>query len=381
MPEAIPTDLLDLRGRLARFLREDLVDLAQAEADDVPRDVQQEVRERSQAAGFLALTQPKAVGGGEAGPLARTVLYETLAAVNSPLARFVLGPGPGLLARAEGPLRDRYLQPVVRGELRGAFAFTEPGGPDAPLRPTWAVRDGTVLVITGQKSYVSGGATADFYTILVNVEPGEAGPGGTAMVIIDRETPGVIIDRRFTSLDGGHHVSIRLDNVRVPATNVIGKIGQGMPAALRGITEERLEIAASACGIALWTVDYVTTHITAPHPSGNRLGDREGVRLRYSDMRIETYAARAMLYRTARLAEAGNDPMNEAMATKVFCAEATGRVVDTAVQLVGGQALVSGHPLEALYRRVRSFRLAGGATDVLRLNIARGRIDFDAGTL
>jgi alkylation response protein AidB-like acyl-CoA dehydrogenase len=73
--------------------------------------------------------------------------------------------------------------------------------------------------------------------------------------------------------------------------------------------------------------------------------------------------------------------MNEAMATKVFCAEATGRVVDTAVQLVGGQALVSGHPLEALYRRVRSFRLAGGATDVLRLNIARGRIDFDAGTL
>ena len=78
------------------------------------------------------------------------------------------------------------------------------------------------------------------------------------------------------------------------------------------INEERVESAATACGLALWTVEHVTHHINQGHRGGNRLGDREGVRLRYSDLRIETYAARAMLYRTARLLEAGEDAMNEA---------------------------------------------------------------------
>ena len=88
-----------------------------------------------------------------------------------------------------------------------------------------------------------------------------------------------------------------------------------------------------------------------------------------------------MLYRTARLAESGEEILNEAMSTKVFCTEALGRIVDGSLQLVGGQAVISGHPLEALYRRVRSLRFAGGASDVLRLNVARGRIEFGAGRL
>ena len=286
-----------------------------------------------------------------------------------------------MLTNAEGDLRERFLLPVLRGEKRGAFAFTEPSGPDAPERPTWAARDGDDLLVTGQKSFVSGASTADFFTALVNVEEGAGGPGGTAMVVIERDRPGIMFVREFTSLDGSHHASLAFEGVRVPATNVIGGVGEGMPRALRNITEERMELAATACGQAMWATEFVTKHITAPHPSGTRLGDREGVRLRYSDLRIETYGARSMLYRTARLAESGDEAINEAMATKVFCTEALGRIVDGAVQLTGGQALIEGHPLEALYRRVRSLRLAGGASDVLRLNVARGRLDFDAGRL
>ena len=122
-------------------------------------------------------------------------------------------------------------------------------------------------------------------------------------------------------------------------------------------------------------------HVTRPHRSGTPLADRDGVRMRYADMRIETYAARSMLYRTARLLDSGDAAINEIMAAKVFCTETAGRVVDQAVQLAGGQALVTGHPLERLYREVRSMRLAGGASDVLRLNIARGVFEFKAGRL
>ena len=94
--------------------------------------------------------------------------------------------------------------------------------------------------------------------------------------------------------------------------------------------------------------------------------------------RLPLYAARSILYRTARLAESGVDVMNEGAIAKVFVTEAAGRVVDQAIQLAGGQALIQGHPLEALYRQVRSWRLAEGASDLLRLNIVKGLIEFNA---
>ena len=108
---------------------------------------------------------------------------------------------------------------------------------------------------------------------------------------------------------------------------------------------------------------------------------REGVRLRYADLRIRTFAARSMLYRTARLGDAGANIVNEGIACKVFATETVGDVVDTAIQLVGGKALTVGHPLERLYREVRALRLTEGASDVLRLNLVRGNLDMDKGVL
>ena len=103
--------------------------------------------------------------------------------------------------------------------------------------------------------------------------------------------------------------------------------------------------------------------------------------MRFADMRIETYVARSALYRTARLADTGENIVNETIATKVFCTETVGRVVDHAVQLVGGQALVKGHPLEALYRQIRSYRLIEGASDLLRINLVKGKLELDKGRI
>ncbi len=381
MPEFVPPNLLDLRTRLQAFFANELAGLATGDEAEVPAEVAQTVRRLSRERGFFGLMQPAEYGGQNIGTLGRVVAYEAVAAANSPLGRYVFGAPPGLIARATGALRDAYLEPVLLGDKRGSFAFTEPSGPDAPARQTWATRDGDDLLITGQKSYVSGGATADFYTAMVNVEASGDIPGGPAMVVIERGTAGVELDRRFNSMDGGHHVSLKFDRARVPVANIIGKVGEGMQRAMGNITEERIELSAAACGMAQWAVHHVAEHITAPHPSGQRLGDREGVRLRYSDLQIETYVARSVLYRTGRLAESGAEIINEAMATKVFCTESAGRVIDGAVQLVGGQALIAGHPLEALYRRVRSLRLAGGASDIMRLQVARGRIEFGAGRI
>ena len=299
-----------------------------------------------------------------------------LAATNTRLASYVFGPGPGLLHAAEGELRSRYLEPLMRGEKTSAFGFTEP---DTAPRPTWAVLEGDSLVVSGQKSYVTGGESCDFVCILVNVEHPDGSRAGTAMVVIDRDAEGVNIDKAFTSMEGGGHVSMVFQQVRIPVTQVIGKIGEGMPRALGNIGNVRLMVAAQAMGMCLWTLEYVEAHLKSPHRSGAPLGDREGVRLRYADMRIETYVARSALYRTARLVESGENSVNEVIATKVFCTETAGRLIDMAVQLVGGQALVQGHPLEALYRQVRSLRLVEGASDLLRINLVKGRLELHKG--
>lgn len=382
MPENLPPELADLRERIQAFIQDELEPLERGLEGDqdapVPTEIGARVRERSRELGIFGMTQPQAFGGSGAGPLALTVAREAFAAANLRVSRFAFGPGPGALARAEGELRERYLGPVLRGEKTGGFAFTEPA--DAP-RPTWGKRDGDDLIVTGRKSYVTGGATADFYSALVHVEPDGATPGGAALVVIDRDAPGLEIEREFRSLDGSNHVSLAFHELRVPVSRVIGRIGEGMPRALGTIGGVRLALSAQATGISLWVVNHVTGHLRAPHRSGTPLGEREGVRLRYAEMRIDTFAARSMLYRTARLAERGEDVRNEGMATKIFATEAAGRTVDAAVQLTGGQALVRGHPLERLYRQVRSLRLAEGASDVLRLNLARGALEFDAGKL
>jgi alkylation response protein AidB-like acyl-CoA dehydrogenase len=380
MPETIPLELLSLREQIGSFVRNELEPRANKLDDgaEISPELAHEVRELSRAQGLFQLPQPRAFGGAEAGPLALTVATEALAAGNNRLGHLVFGPGPGVLAHTEGALRERYLPRVMKGELRGAFAFTE--SRDA-AQPTRATREGDRLCITGRKSYVTGGARADFYCVMVQVEAGEDEPGGGAMVVVDRAAEGISFDQTFASLDGSHHVELRLDRAYVPIGNVIGRIGEGIPKAMASIGPMRTTVAAEATGLCMWTIEYVTKHIKGPHRSGTPLADKEGVRLRLSEMCVNTYAARSMLYRTARLLEKGGDLRNEVAATKIFCSENVGRVVDTAVQLVGGQALVEGHPLERLYRRVRAMRLVEGASDVLRLHLARGWVELDAGRL
>lgn len=378
MPDNLPEALEATRSSMQQFIDNVLMPLdGQLEtATKIPSEIQEQVRQASRAAGFFYRTQPLEFGGNPAGTLELTLLREMLAATNTPLAKYVFGPGPGLLHAAEGDLRSRYLEPLMRGEKTSAFGFTES---DTAPRPTWAVLEGGNLVVTGEKSYVTGGESCDFVCILVNVEQPDGSRAGTAMVVIDRDAEGVSIEKTFTSMEGGGHVSMVFQQVRIPVAQVIGKIGEGMPRALGNIGNVRLMVAAQAMGMCLWTLEYVEAHLKSPHRSGAPLGDREGVRLRYADMRIETYVARSALYRTARLVESGENSVNEVIATKVFCTETAGRLIDMAVQLVGGQALVQGHPLEALYRQVRSLRLVEGASDLLRINLVKGRLELQKG--
>jgi acyl-CoA dehydrogenase len=332
-----------------------------------------EVRALSKRAGIFTMTQPVDHGGTGAGALELAIVRDELSARDVGRLPGLFGPGPGLLAQADGPLRTAFLEPLLAGELAAGFGFTEPA--DA-ARHTWAVIDGDELVVNGQKSYVTGGGDADFVNTLVEVE-GE----GPAMVVIEADRPGVTLTRRFGTLDGSHHAAFRFDDVRVPRHHVIGPPGKGLNRAMDQVTAVRMAIAADCVGRSRYVLEYLAEHLRQPHRSGDTLGSGERVRMRYGWLRIQAYAARSMLYRTARLLDAGENAVNEAMATKAFATETVGATVDEGIQLVGGQALSDDHLLARLYREVRALRLAEGPTDVLSANVARGRLDMELGRL
>jgi alkylation response protein AidB-like acyl-CoA dehydrogenase len=379
MPEMLTKSHLELKEKTESFIKDTLIPLEEmtdATGDD--KTFREKVIRESKEAGLFTMTQPASYNGKEASALELTIVREALASANLRAAAHVLGPGPGVLATATGSLKENYLDPVMSGKKRGSFGFTEP---DTAPRPTWAKQAGEDLLITGQKSFVTGGGNADFVNALVNVEADGDNKGGTALVVIDLDAPGLTIENEFRTLEGSDHLAIRFDEVRVPKWHIIGNIGEGMPRALDDISKVRLGLSAVACGYMQWAVDHATERLQAPHRTGTPMSKREGVRIRYADMRIEAFAARSMLYRTARMVDSDQNDVNEVMCTKVYCTEAAGRVVDAAVQLMGGNALTAGHPLERLYRQVRSMRFTEGASDILRINIAKGKFELDKGAL
>ncbi len=367
MPETLSKELVDLRERCNTFAKKTLLALTDEAG------ARKKVREESKQLGLFMMTQPKQFGGTEASQLELTVARETLYSHNAPYIESVFGPSPGVLGGVEEPLKSTHLAPLLNGEKRSSFGFTEPD--DAPS-PTSGKVVGDTLIINGQKSYVTGGADADFINALVHIE--DLGP---SMVVIDTNLEGVVIDKRFSSLDGSHHAAFLFKNVQVPSTNIIGEAGKGLPRAMRQIGDTRLLFAAQASGYMIWVVNYLTEHLKSTDRSGEPRGNKDVVRWHYANTRIKAFAARSMLYRTSRIVDSGENAVNESMATKAFATEAVGEVIDTGIQLVGGTALVDTHPLVNLYKKVRAWRLAEGASDIIRLNIGRGILELDKGTI
>lgn len=367
---ALTPVLADLRERLRRFLRDELRPIEATLPDRAHPDaeVRRRVRMLSDERGFFRLGLPTAEGGGGLGPLGMAVVREEIAASGSALGAFLLGSGGGMLRQGTEEQRRRFLEPVLRGELTTAFAFT-----DAREGPrTTARRDGDGFLVNGVKSFVTGGPEADLLLVVANVLESEAGPSGTAIFVVPRTAAGVTLRRELRTLDGGVHGEFVFTDCRVPVSDLLGPIGQGLPRALATISATRLSIAATAVGTGRWLLDWLLEQLDRPHRTGTPLAEREQVQAMLADSIAELYAARTALYAAAALAEAGADSDVETAIAKMLATEMAGRFVDRAIQLTGGAAIVEGHPLERLYRGVRGWRIAEGTTEILRLTVARG---------
>ena len=371
MDPELPAAVASLRETLRCFLEDEVLPAEQrehvVEESQATPALRSWARARSAELGLYRLAQPVELGGAGLGALGRVALYEEIARSQCVLHDCILGGDGGLLRLATGPQRERFLLPVLRGELTAALAFT-----DAREGPrTSAVRRGDTFVLSGVKSFVTGGPHADLLVTIAKVTDNPGGKTGTAIFPIRRDAPGVRLARDIRTLDGAPHGEFELVDVQVPAADVIGEIGEGVPRALESITALRLRAAATACGAAQWTLDYALAQARRPHRSGVPLGEREQVQAMLGQSAMDLFAARAALYAAARTAESGGDSEVEVAMAKAVATEAVAHIVDRAMQLSGGAAVVEGHPLARLYRRIRSWRIAEGTTEILRLAVAR----------
>jgi acyl-CoA dehydrogenase len=306
---------------------------------------------------------------------------EAIAAA-SPLADAVwalqgLGITPILLA-GDDALRARFAEPALAGKLMSAFAMTEPGaGSDVAAMTTRAVRDGADYVLDGHKWLISNAGIADYYVLFASTDPTAKSRGITAFVV-PADTPGL----RFAGtqpMSAPHPLGeLELDGCRVPAAHRLGDEGRGFMLGMATLDQLRPTVGAAACGMAERALREALDHASTREQGGVALGTHQLVQDKLARMAIELTAARLLVYRAAHERDDGAERITvEAAMAKAYATEAAQRIVDDAVQIIGGRGVLASHPVDRLYRSVRALRIYEGATEIQHLIIA-GRMLADA---
>ena len=325
--------------------------------------------------GWLKFTAP---GEGDA----ERIDVRTLALIRETLARHAgladfafamqgLGAGPlSLFGNAEQ--REAWLPKTRSGKAIAAFALSEPAsGSDVAKIATVASRDGANFVLDGEKTWISNGGIADFYIVFART--GEApGARGLSTFVIEADNPGLTIAERLNVIAPHPLARLRFEACRVPASALVGRAGDGFKIAMATLDVFRTSVGAAALGFARRALDEALKRAINRHLFGAPLADLQMVQGHIADMALEIDAAALLIYRAAWAKDMGAARVTrEAAMAKLFATEAAQRVIDTAVQIHGGDGVRSGHPVETLYREIRALRIYEGASDVQKIVIAR----------
>ncbi len=302
------------------------------------------------------------------------LIRETLAR-HSGLADFAFamqGLGSGAISLHGTPgQRARYLAPVAAGEAIAAFALSEPdAGSDVAALACAARAEGDDYVLDGEKTWISNGGIADFYVVFART--GEApGARGITAFIVDADAPGLEIAERIEVIAPHPLARLRFDACRVPASRRLGAAGEGFKVAMRTLDVFRTSVAAAALGFARRALDEALARSTSRRMFGGVLADFQLTQSKLARMATAIDAAALLTYRAAWQRDRGGRVTREAAMAKMTATENAQRVIDDAVQLFGGLGVVSGQPVERLYRDIRALRIYEGATEVQQLIIAR----------
>ncbi len=302
------------------------------------------------------------------------LVRETLARHNG-LADFAFamqGLGSGAISLfGSDANRQAYLPRVAGGAAIAAFALSEPqAGSDVAAMQCAAVREGDEYVLDGEKTWISNGGIADFYVVFARTGE-QPGARGISAFIVDRDTPGFEIAERINVIAPHPLARLKFSNCRIPAGRRLGDAGQGFKVAMATLDVFRTSVAAAALGFARRALDEALAHAQNRQMFGQTLADFQLTQAKLAQMATGVDAAALLTYRAAWQRDQGRKVTREAAMAKMTATETAQQVIDAAVQMFGGMGVVSGHPVERLYREIRALRIYEGATEVQQLIIAR----------
>lgn len=388
MDFALPPELIALRERTRRFIA-DIVIPYEKDPRRTPHGPSEALRTElighARDAGLLTPHASRELGGLGLSHIAKAVVFEEAGySALGPVALNIHAPDEGNIhlmeAVATPEQKQRWLRPIVEGRLRSCFAMTEPApgaGADPGLLATTARRDGDDYVIDGVKWLITGAEGAGVAIVMARMEDGAA-----TMFLTDMDRPGVRVERAMDALDscfaGGHGV-IRFDGLRIPAADVLGELGQGFRYAQLRLAPARLTHCMRWLGQARRAHDIALDYARRRRSFGASLAEHQGVGFMLADNDIDLHSARLHIWHTAWLLDQGEKGNFESSRAKVACSEAEWRVVDRAVQILGGSGVTGETPVARIFADMRAFRIYDGPNEVHRASIGRklaaGRTD------
>ncbi len=365
-------ELEEFRRSLRRFVERELMPFERRVMSDAERTA---IQRKAKDAGYWLMDVPEHLGGQGLGLSGMVMFWQEISRTTAVPARdhSLFGPVPGpILLSLKGAQKERYLDPVLKGEKATCFAQTEPdAGADPASMRTRAERDGTDYVINGVKRFITHADKADFAQLMAVTDPAKGAHGGVSCFLVDMDTSGVRISARHQTMMGDAPCEIVFDNVRVSAENRVGEEGQGFATAQRWLSEGRLRHGARACGVAERCLDMALDYVKQRKTFGEPLAERQGVQWILADCFTELHATKLMVRDAAAKLDAGEDARAETFMVKVYGDEMGFRVADRCLQLHGGIGLTTELPLEKLWRDQRSFMITEGPTEVLRTALAK----------
>jgi alkylation response protein AidB-like acyl-CoA dehydrogenase len=336
----------------------------------------QTVREMADL-GLFGIPFPEELGGAGADTLSLVLVIEELAKVDASHS-ITVGAHTSLAA---SPIHDfgtpeqkgRWLPPMARGETLGAFGLTEAtSGSDAANMQTTAVRDGDGWVLRGTKVFITNAGVAGTYVVAAVTNPVARG-GGISQFIVDREMQGVKPGKKEDKL--GWRASdtreLVLEDVRVPAANLLGEEGRGFQQCLHTLNGGRIGIAAHALGIAEGAFEAARNYALERRQFGHAIAEFQAIQFKLADMATGIEAGRHLTYHAARLKDAGKPYRLAAAQAKLFCSELAMRTAIEAVQIHGGNGYTRDYPVERMMRDAKVTEIGEGTSEIQRIVIAR----------
>jgi len=373
----LPEDLRILKATLRAFVDKELIPVEMTSMDGaiMRPAVRSALEEKAKKLGLWHLDVPEEYGGQGLNLLGMSVVWEEIARTIAMPPR-----GPGVFGPDIRPVlftlnpaqKEKYLYPVLRGEKKTAFAQSEPdAGSDPGAMRTTAVRHDDHYIINGYKRWITGAADADFFQLVAATDRSKGSRGGLSMFLVDAATTGLKVVRKTPTVMGDEPCEIALDDVRVPAENMIGREGDGMRAAQSWITAGRLYQACRGLGVAQRCIDLMTRYAQQRVTFGAPLAERQAVQFMIADSYTEHYMTQLMVYQLAARTDAGIAARHESYMVKIVGTELGFRVADRCMQIHGGMGLATEMPISKMWRDARSFMITEGPVEVMRMVLAR----------